>query len=52
MKEKYEKVSRERFIRLGAALGMSIAGASVLAACREEPSEHSANGAANGNKLT
>ena len=30
---------------------MSIAGASALAACAEEPAERSANGAANGNKI-
>ena len=44
--------SRGRFIRLGAALGMSIAGASVLAACAEESSEGSANEGANTNKIT
>ena len=47
LKERNERISRERFIRLGAALGMSIAGASALAACGEEPSEEgSAIGAA------
>jgi Rieske Fe-S protein len=45
------RISREKFIRLGAALGMSIAGASALAACGEEPSEQSANGASNSNKI-
>ena len=52
LKERNERISRERFIRLGAALGMSIAGASALAACGEEPSEEgSAIGAAKGNEL-
>lgn len=50
LKERNGKISRERFIRLGGALGMILAGASALAACAEEPAEHSANGAANGNK--
>jgi Rieske Fe-S protein len=36
------RVSRGRFIRLGAALGLGIAGASALAACAEEPPEHAA----------
>jgi cytochrome b6-f complex iron-sulfur subunit len=31
---------------------MSIAGASALAACEEQPSEHSANGAPKDNKIT
>ena len=53
MKDRNERISRERFIRLGAALGMSIAGASALAACGEEPSEEgSATGATKGNKLS
>ena len=51
MKEGNERISRERFIRLGAALGMSIAGASALAACGEEASERSANGAAKSEKI-
>jgi Rieske Fe-S protein len=50
LKETSESISRERFIRLGAALGMSIAGASALAACGEESSEGSANQMANSNK--
>jgi cytochrome b6-f complex iron-sulfur subunit len=48
LKATTQRISRERFIRLAAALGMGIAGASALAACAEEPSEGSANGAANG----
>jgi Rieske Fe-S protein len=52
LKETTGRISRERFLRLAAALGMSIAGASALAACGEEPSEQSANGAANSNKIT
>jgi cytochrome b6-f complex iron-sulfur subunit len=51
LKETTERISRERFIRLGAALGMSIGGAATLAACGEEPAERSASGAANGNKI-
>ena len=50
LKETTERISRERFIRLGAALGMSIAGASVLAACGEESSEQPANQTAESNK--
>ena len=50
LKETSERISRERFIRLGAALGMSIAGASALAACGEESSEQSANQLAESNK--
>jgi Rieske Fe-S protein len=50
LKETSERISRERFIRLGAALGMSIAGASALAACGEESSEESANQPADSNK--
>jgi Rieske Fe-S protein len=45
-----ERISREKFIRLGAALGMSIAGASALAACGGDTIGHSANAA--GNKIT
>jgi len=52
LKEWNEKIPRERFIRLGAAMGMSIGGASALTACGEESSEGSANGAAKSNKLT
>jgi cytochrome b6-f complex iron-sulfur subunit len=44
------EISRERFVRLGAALGMSIAGASALAACGEESSEGSATQPADSNK--
>lgn len=51
MKETAERISRERFIRLGAALGMGFAGASALAGCGEEPAERSSHGAANGNKI-
>jgi Rieske Fe-S protein len=50
LKETSEGISRERFIRLGAALGMSIAGASAVAACGEESSEQSANQTADSNK--
>lgn len=50
LKETSERISRERFIRLGAALGMSITGASALAACGEESSEGSANQPADSNK--
>lgn len=52
MKETNKNISRESFIRLGAALGVSIAGASALAACGEESSEGSASGAAKGNNLS
>jgi hypothetical protein len=51
LKETAERISRGGFIRLGAALGMGIAGASALAACGEEPAERSANGAADTNKI-
>jgi Rieske Fe-S protein len=50
LKETAQRISRERFIRLGAALGMGIAGASALAACGEESSEQSANQAADSDK--
>lgn len=33
MKVLKEKISRERFIRLGSAIGVSVAGASVISAC-------------------
>jgi cytochrome b6-f complex iron-sulfur subunit len=39
-----ERISRERFIRLGAALGVGAAGASVLAACGGGASNGGANG--------
>lgn len=35
MKVRTERISRERFIRLGSALGMSIVGASALTACED-----------------
>lgn len=44
MERRIEGISRERFIRLGGALGVSVAGAAVLAACGTGSSEQSANG--------
>jgi cytochrome b6-f complex iron-sulfur subunit len=46
-----ERISREQFIRLGAALGVSVAAASVLAACGGDYSSgRSASGSGKGNK--
>jgi Rieske Fe-S protein len=50
LKETTGRISRERFIRLGAALGMSIVGASALAACGGDSAGRSANGASEENK--
>jgi hypothetical protein len=50
LKETTGKISRERFIRLAAALGMSIVGASALAACGGDSAGRSANGASEENK--
>ena len=44
-----EKISREKLFRLGGALGVSVAGASVLAACGGDPSGHSASGSLSNN---
>lgn len=49
MKATSAKISRERFFRLGAALGMGIVGSSALAACGEETSARSANGTPDNN---
>jgi cytochrome b6-f complex iron-sulfur subunit len=46
------RISRERLIRLAAALGTSIAGASALAACGDNSIGRSSNGTANGDKIT
>jgi len=46
LNKRTEEISRERFICLGGALGVSVAGASVLAACGGGSSGHSANGSA------
>ena len=43
-----EKISRERFIRLGGALSMSVAGASVLAACGGGSGSGSSGGGSDG----
>ena len=43
-----EKISREKFIRLGGALGMSIAGASALASCGGNSVGSSVGHSANG----
>jgi arsenite oxidase small subunit len=44
-----EMISRKEFIRLGGALGASVAGASVLAACGGDPSGQSASGSLSSN---
>jgi cytochrome b6-f complex iron-sulfur subunit len=43
LNKRTEEISRERFIRLGGAIGVSVAGASVLAACGGGTSGQSAN---------
>jgi len=46
LKNRTDRISRERFIRLGGALGVSVAAASALAACGGDSSVHTANGSA------
>ena len=50
LKERIERIPRERFIRLGGALGVSIAAASVLAACGGNSSGQLVSGLGKGNK--
>ena len=52
MRESDERISRERFIRMGGALGVSVAAASILGACEGSSSEQSAKASGNKSEAT
>ena len=47
-----ERISREKFIRLGAAVGVSVAGASVVAGCGGDGGDGSASNSSSGGGAT